>query len=270
MKGGQTCRHCGLPNPGPGEFCCSGCERVYELLRSEGLDAYYSKKATRGRRVGEADPERADFSWARHLQEQQEGEGGGHSVRLRVEGMYCPGCAWLIGKLGRRQPGCEAAEVRMSEGELHVRWGGRAFDLEAFARELMRFGYRVKPISPFEQWLRGRNGRSRFALCLLFAANNTLLESVLLLLESNPAGRLLRLMTLLFVLLSLLVGFGAGRSPTFGRTAQSKLSKRQIAVIAIAIGGSVVATVGLAPFLTVLPPLFVAFAVSQAAGRVDG
>ena len=50
---GSECRHCGLPVPRGrldrgDDFCCEGCRRVYELIQSSDLSAFYEMSPTRG------------------------------------------------------------------------------------------------------------------------------------------------------------------------------------------------------------------------------
>src|SRR5690349_3495116 len=65
-KKGTLCGHCCLPVPAglirpdaEHQFCCTGCEAVYNTLHACGLDAYY-----RLRDVGDAPPQPARSSQA--------------------------------------------------------------------------------------------------------------------------------------------------------------------------------------------------------------
>lgn len=208
----HTCKHCGTPyspGQGTGAFCCSGCEQVYRLIHDEGFDEYYDLQDRVGRPLRAEPFAHRDLSWAAGLQSAAEADGVAPELRLRVGGMSCLGCVWLIERLGKRAPGVRSAQVSLARQCLRLSWTPGLFDLTALIGELQRFGYHADPfaessappVSPLA-W--------RTILCAIFAANSLLLAIPQLLgLDGFVYADLFFLLSLLFVVLSFSVGGAA-------------------------------------------------------------
>lgn len=215
-----NCKHCGTPfreERGDGGFCCSGCRHVYDLIRREGLDGYYELQDQRGRPLGRTPFTGNDLRWVPDFLEACEAEasGGTAAGRLRVRGLFCGGCAWLVERLGRRFPGLRAIRVSLSAGTAELRWTPGAFDLAAFIGRLREFGYRAEPGRGLATNVSGLAWR--VVLTGVFAVNSLLLALPRIAdLEAFPLEQLFRLLGFFFLLLSLLVG-GAYFFQSFGQ-----------------------------------------------------
>jgi Cu2+-exporting ATPase len=206
-----TCQHCGTPyrpREGTGVFCCSGCEQVYRLIRDEGLDEYYHLQDRVGRPLRESPFARNDLPWAPALQAEAEAVGAGSpaELRLRVGGMSCLGCVWLIERLARRSPGVHSARVQLEAHSMHLSWRAGALDLHALAQELQRFGYHVEPFTgAISQPVSALAWR--VLLCAVFTGNSLLLAIPQLMeLDAFVYVDLFFLLSLLFAGLSFAVG----------------------------------------------------------------
>jgi Cu2+-exporting ATPase len=204
-----TCKHCATPyrsGEGAGAFCCSGCEQVYRLIWDEGLDEYYHLQDRVGHPLRESPFARSDLPWAPALQAEAEGADSTAELRLRVGGMSCLGCVWLIERLARRAPGVSSARVQLEAHGMRLSWRVGAFDLNALAQELQRFGYNVEPFT-------GASSQPvsalawRVLLCAVFAGNSLLLAIPQLMeLDAFMYADLFFLLSLLFAGLSFAVG----------------------------------------------------------------
>ncbi len=174
----ETCRHCGNPldtkgTPDAAErgFCCSGCEYVYRLIRGQSLERFYELRDRKLDPVGSFVFRPRDYRWLKGLADQAEQEATGRAgLALRIQGISCVGCVWLIEKLFLEHAGARAARVNASEGTLRLEWAPGEVDLAAFAGELQGFGYLLGPAGGA---VRSESSRLtlRLGLCAAFAMN---------------------------------------------------------------------------------------------------
>ncbi len=210
------CIHCGTPlrrGSGPEGFCCAGCEQVHGLIQKDGLEAFYALQDQTGRPVESlAGAEPADGAALRRLQTEVERRGDSGTARLRVAGMTCVGCVWLVERIASRMAGCRAARASLQERVLELSWEPGRFDLVALAGELRRFGYGLSPDGPGGWRFSGMAWR--VLLCGALAANAVWLEHLLRsgVLDASVAG-LFRMLAVSVVFLSLFAGAGLFLAP---------------------------------------------------------
>jgi Cu2+-exporting ATPase len=203
-----VCAHCGQPvAPGQAEaFCCFGCRTVYHALRGAGLLRFYDLRGERGEPVGELALERRDRGWldasARALAAQ---DGDAHTIALRLQGLRCSACVWLIERLFARTAAGLRIVVNPALGlaELTVRPG---FDLPAFAADVERFGYLVGPADGATE--RPRDGLLlRIAICSALAMNAMMFAAAIYLgLPRGPLYDLLQRLNFGAATLAVLIG----------------------------------------------------------------
>ncbi|GAA4441182.1 heavy metal translocating P-type ATPase metal-binding domain-containing protein [Ravibacter arvi] len=125
----HSCFHCGLPCDSEPilfdekEFCCSGCQAVYSILKERDLCTYYQLPDARGN-----SPDRSFYAGKYaylDLPEIREKvvsfcEGGVTQVRWFVPGMHCSSCVWLLENLHRLHPGVMAALVDFPEKTVRI------------------------------------------------------------------------------------------------------------------------------------------------------
>ena len=167
------CAHCGLPVPEPllaaaaarceaaaPRFCCTGCEAVWHSLHSCGLERYYEMQRAAGERAnrpaGSASHawlDHADFA-ARHVTEVAP---GCRRAELRVDGLKCGACLWLLEALPRLAPGLLESRVDVGRAAISLEWQDGITSLGAVADRISALGYSVRPMGAAasrEEWRR--------------------------------------------------------------------------------------------------------------------
>jgi heavy metal translocating P-type ATPase len=151
-----TCGLCGLPlgrsrlqtkaNGETFRFCCPGCLYVFEILFSSSGGAVADFRATdlyracvaAGLIPGAARPEPSAATPIEEIDDQ------GLEMTLKIEGMWCPACSWLIREILLRTPGVLEAEVFFLSDYARLRYlPHRITPTEIIAR-IGRFGYRAR------------------------------------------------------------------------------------------------------------------------------
>lgn len=245
----QICKHCGTPyvknEAEASGFCCAGCEQVYALIQSGGLEGYYALQDRQGQPVGALVT--ADFEWADCVQQSVQADGAEvFRLSLPLRGMSCMACVWLVGRLARRQPGLHSAGVCLERQRVNLEWSAGDFDLRELLQQLAHFGYRaeepgakrvVPTLSPLA-W--------RTLLAGIFALNGCLLAAPEYFhLELSAYVGLIHLLTLLFCFLSYAVGAVYFVRPVWQALRLGKLHYDLLPALGLT-GALLVALVGLA------------------------
>lgn len=145
-----NCYHCGDPcaeehrvHDGH-DFCCNGCEVVYDLLRESGLGDYY----TLGERPGvkqrtTLDEPRSELFDVEEVRQRtvEFSEGGITRVRLHVPQMHCSSCIWLLENLDRLEPAVMRSRVSFADKELSITFREEKLALGGLVKLLRRIGY---------------------------------------------------------------------------------------------------------------------------------
>ena len=147
-----ACAHCGLAVPAslvregePQQFCCSGCEQVYRVVREWGFDQYYRLV---DQQQGSLEPARVtgrsfdDFDDPRQQAEATEVAGPDRfRTRLYLEGVHCAACVWLVERLPSVLPGVDEVRLNIGSAVAEVTWRPGRTRLSAVGRALDRLGY---------------------------------------------------------------------------------------------------------------------------------
>lgn len=152
-----SCAHCGATVPAgkvdpgaPLQFCCGGCRSAYEVIHAAGLDRFYhvrdesAREATpaKGKAKSYAEFDDPLFS---SLYVKTDPATGYSRAELFLEGMHCAGCAWLVERLPRAQPGVIESRVDRERHLVALTWDPRAVTLSQVARTLDSLGYPPHP-----------------------------------------------------------------------------------------------------------------------------
>ena len=152
---GACCAHCTLPVPlherrtnDPHEFCCAGCRAVWHSLHEAGLAAYYELAANDSTQRVKAHVTGRGFEHFdrpafhdTHVSERN----AQSCVHLRVDGLHCGACVWLLESMHAIVPGLAIARVNLTEASIEVQWDQRTTPLSAIARAFDRLGYQLAP-----------------------------------------------------------------------------------------------------------------------------
>ncbi|WP_411827040.1 heavy metal translocating P-type ATPase [Luteolibacter sp. AS25] len=210
-----TCIHCATPFSASSEqekFCCRGCEFVYELIQSEGLDRFYDLRSDSTIRPVRSTPfETRDLAWLEELKTKTEdGHVSGDTVEsdFSLEGLSCVGCVWLVENIFKRQPGALEAAAHPTTGLLRLEWKAGQTDLEDFAKEIASFGYTLAPRKAGINHSEARQLVSKLGLCAAFAMNGMVftLPAYLGMPDDFPFAGIFQLVVFLSSTLAMLVG----------------------------------------------------------------
>ena len=150
------CDHCSLPVPkglidleSEHQFCCAGCESVFNVLHGAGLDGYYGIRdavnadaqpaASSNLNYEELDDPAFMNSCVTNL------PGGQCETELLLEGMHCAACVWLIERLPRVCPGVIESRANIRTRSAVVRFAPDQVPLSSVARALDKLGYAAHP-----------------------------------------------------------------------------------------------------------------------------
>ena len=138
----NLCRHCATAytqDSGIDEFCCSGCQQVYLLIKDGGMGDYYrlqdrASPPIKDRRLNDIDID------ALFVAQQEVEAAGGESVEavFEIHGMSWLACVWLSERLAKKQTGIIEAAASLSRHSLTLQWKRGAFDLSGLGAELSK------------------------------------------------------------------------------------------------------------------------------------
>ncbi|SDP97032.1 Cu+-exporting ATPase [Mucilaginibacter sp. OK268] len=124
------------------QFCCQGCQSVYEILSGAGLCSYYHYNdhpgATRSRTDKRFDYLSDPVILAGLLDYTDE-----HLsvITLYIPQIHCSSCLWLLEQLNRFNPSIYYSRVDFLKKQLIVRFDPRAFSLQQLVELLYDLGY---------------------------------------------------------------------------------------------------------------------------------
>jgi len=150
----SCCAHCGLPVPpvevraeDPIQFCCGGCRAVHGALHSCGLEQYY---ALRDRESAVAEPAHVTGRGFEHLDDPRYLEiharpdsSGGRRAELRIDGLRCGACIWLLEAMPRIVRGVREVRIDSARGIARIAWQDGAIRLSEIARRFDALGYQL-------------------------------------------------------------------------------------------------------------------------------
>ncbi len=149
----MQCDHCGtsLTEHSSSRFCCKGCEFVFALLKSNGLDQYYQiRKSEPLICPNPVRPSQSNYEYFDDPEFTQNLSSNGLIMRFYIEGISCTACLWLLEKLPDYCLDAESARLDMANSILEVkRKAGGSF--AQIAQTLNRFGYRPHPLRESEE-----------------------------------------------------------------------------------------------------------------------
>jgi len=131
-------------------FCCKGCEGVYELLNSKGLDSFYEKlgkNKLEPANINFDDLERFDLEGF-HKKYVKKTKDGFSEINLIIEGIHCSACVWLNEKVLHQTPGIIEATINYSTNKAKVIWDEDEIKLSKIIETIRAIGYNAYPYDP--------------------------------------------------------------------------------------------------------------------------
>ncbi|MEM6730953.1 MAG: heavy metal translocating P-type ATPase, partial [Myxococcota bacterium] len=167
--------------------CCHGCETVYQLIHSSGLEQFYALKGiderggsaarVSGRKFKELDDPSFTEQFVEHLPT------GRYRITLYLEGVHCAGCVWLVERTPNLLPGVTSARLNLSRALATVEWDPALVGLSQIATWLDSLGYTPHPYrGVVEDKLRRAEDRKtliRMAVAFAAAGNIMLMAAAL-------------------------------------------------------------------------------------------
>ena len=160
----RRCDHCHLEfnekvlvkddnfSDGAKYFCCKGCQGVYHLLKSEGLDDFYEKMGDT-----KLDPAQSDigdvekFDLDGFNQKYIKEKDGFNEIYLIIEGIHCSACVWLNEKVLHQKDGIVEANINQTNNKAKVVWDPETIKLSDIILTIRSIGYNAYPYDPSMQ-----------------------------------------------------------------------------------------------------------------------
>lgn len=169
----STCNHCSSPitHSDLENFCCRGCESVYQLIHADGLGLFYDLKADDTLAPLREKPfQQKDWSWLLELAESQN-EKTTAQLTLGLGGMTCMACVWLVETVTKQQEGIIETCADNAQGALEITYQTSSCDLTALADSLHKLGYEILPKKLGKQAGTGESLVIRLGICGALAMN---------------------------------------------------------------------------------------------------
>ncbi len=142
------CYHCGDDCPSnpiefdEHEFCCTGCQTVYDILIKNGLDNYYNLEKTGISPILE-NPEQFAYLDNEELMRQLVDFTDGNFTRItfKLPQIHCASCVWLLEKLPNLFEGVQDSKVNYLRREANVSFYSQTISLRSLVENLTKLGY---------------------------------------------------------------------------------------------------------------------------------
>ncbi|MFC5050229.1 heavy metal translocating P-type ATPase [Rubritalea spongiae] len=142
----HTCKHCSTPVKSESEeFCCRGCESVYQLIHDGGLGLFYDLKADDTLAPLRERPfQQKDWKWLLESVNAQNNQQVS-TLTLGLSGMSCMACVWLVETVAKKHHGVIETCADNTQGAFELTYQTNNCDIVALADELHRLGYELLP-----------------------------------------------------------------------------------------------------------------------------
>jgi len=132
-------------------FCCHGCEGVYHLLNSAGLDSFYAKLGnttlTPPTKNINDDLERFDMEGfeKKYIKTKEDGT---KEINLIIDGIHCSACVWLNEKVLHKTDGIIEATINYTNNKAKIIWDSDTIKLSQIIQIIRSIGYDAFPYDP--------------------------------------------------------------------------------------------------------------------------
>lgn len=152
-------------------FCCKGCQGVYNLLNSEGLDSFYDKLGNTELHpvTGvQVDLEKFDLEGFKNKYIKTNDEGL-YEVNLVIEGIHCSACVWLNEKVLHQTDGVMEASINYTNNKAKIVWDPLEIKLSKIIETIQAIGYNAFAYDPALQEEHANKIRKSYYIRILVA-----------------------------------------------------------------------------------------------------
>jgi P-type Cu2+ transporter len=121
-------------------FCCHGCQGVYHLINSEGLDDFYRRR--REWTPGPSPTARVDLA---AFTQNIRSAGKELETDIVLDGIRCASCVWLNERLLMKTKGVTFARVNYATHRARIRWNPGETGIRTILSRITSVGYTPKP-----------------------------------------------------------------------------------------------------------------------------
>lgn len=123
-------------------FCCKGCETVYDLFSANGLSTYYDFENTPGATPKEVTTKYAYLDNATIIDTLLDfKEGSTQIIQLYIPHIHCSSCIWILENLNRLNNGVQHSRVVFSDKKVSVTFNSNVLSLKELVLLLASIGY---------------------------------------------------------------------------------------------------------------------------------
>jgi len=152
-------------------FCCKGCQGIYHLLESEGLNTFYDKLGDTQLQPASQksdDLEKFDLEGFKNKYITTHDDGL-YEINLIIEGIHCSACVWLNEKVLHRTDGVIEASINYTNNKAKVIWDPDEVKLSHIIETIRSIGYNAYPYDPKLQEERATKTRKAYYSRILVA-----------------------------------------------------------------------------------------------------
>jgi len=131
-------------------FCCKGCQGVYHLLSSDGLDSFYGKKGdTKLTPVSQRVHDLAKFDLEGFENKYVSVNDSGYKeISLIIEHIHCAACVWLNEKILHKTDGVIEVNINYTDHKAKVIWDPKKIKLSQIIEKIQAIGYDAYAYDP--------------------------------------------------------------------------------------------------------------------------
>ncbi|MEC9281572.1 MAG: heavy metal translocating P-type ATPase [Bdellovibrionota bacterium] len=146
----KYCKHCGTVCPDSRrEFCCIGCENVFQFINGLGLNEYYRLKTNDGEKANNLATGFEKYDFHELKSEYTQDLGQSFQLNLYVEGIHCAACLWILERIPQILNGVLSAKLNMGKSLLQMEIE-KDQKISEILNLISKFGYKAQPLKSIE------------------------------------------------------------------------------------------------------------------------